>query len=283
MGVCALALAAMLAAAPAARADEALSFGGALSAGYDSNVANAEASADVRDAALVSAGADATYRKELSLYTAIVARGSLEGEYDDRYAGLSNGKATGLLRVMFRPGGDFYTPLWSAWVSAAYWEFDSAIRDSNEYRGGVFMVEQLTTQVRSRLSLAGVVRDSASRVFDTRGASAALDLDWMAAPRTTVYAGYQFYQGDVVSTSSPSVKIGLAAKAIEADDAFGGFSTDALAYRLGAHAHIGTLGVNYALSSHLSADLQGTYVDTRADYRNHYEREITVLSLLARF
>jgi hypothetical protein len=77
--------------------------------------------------------------------------------------------------------------------------------------------------------------------------------------------------------------IGLAAEAIEADDAFGGLAGGLLAYRLDARAQIATLGFNYALSRKLSADLQGQYITTRADARNEYERTVAVVSLLARF
>lgn len=279
--VCAL----MAAAGPAAAEHHAHTrYGGELGAGYDSNVANSEADADIRESAFFTGGASAEYFHRLNLYTTMVLRGSLQGEHYERYDGLSNAKATGAARLLFRPDGGFLTPVLGAWVSASYWEFDSAIRDSDEYRGGMFANQQLTTRISGRLALSAAWRESDSRVFDTRGASAALNLDWRTADRATLYGGYQFYRGDVVSTAAPTaLKIGLAAEEIEPDDAFGGLAADQRAYRLDADAHIGTLGFNYALSPKLSADLQGQYVDTRADYGNEYQRALAVLSLLARF
>jgi len=259
-------------------------YSGELGAGYDSNVGNSEAAADIRESAFATGGASAEYFRQLNLFTTLVLRGGVQGEHYDRYEGLSNAKATGAARLLVRPDGGFLTPVLGAWVSASYWEFDSAIRDSDEYRGGLFANQQITTRISGRLALGAAWRESDSRVFDTHGASAALNLDWRLAERATLYGGYQFYRGDVVSTAAPTtLKIGLAAEEIEPDDAFGGLAANQRAYRLDAEAHVGTLGLNYALSSKLSADLQGQYVDTRADYGNEYQRVLAVLSLLARF
>lgn len=279
-----LACLAQLAPALAQAAELHLRYTGDLSSGFDNNVSNSQDDREIRDSAFVSGGAHADYRRELSEYMTIVLRGSLQGEYWARFDGLSNGKATLLSRVLYRADGDFFTPLIAAWVSAADWEFNSAIRDSYEYRGGVSATEQLTTLVSARLALAANRRDSAGRAFDLSGWSALLNLDWIAAPHSTAYTSYQWYQGGVVSTSAPNaLRIGRAAEAIEPDDAFGGLAANERAYRLDARSQVVTLGVNQALASGLSLDLQGQYIDTRADFGNAYQRMIAVVSLLARF
>jgi hypothetical protein len=282
--VAVLALAAVLVALPA-RAEHHVRIhtSGDLASGFDDNVTNAQDDGDIRESGFASGSFNADYVRQLSLYTTLMLRGSLQAEHWNSFDGLSNAKATVMGRMLYRGDGDFYTPTFAAWLSASAWEFDSEIRDSNEYRGGVFVTEHLTTQLQGRAALNANLRESEGEVFDLSGWSLSLNLDWAAAPRATVYTGYQFYDGDVTSTATPSLWIGLAAEAIEADDAFGGLAGGLRAYRLDANAQIATLGFNYALGRKLSADLQGQYISTRADARNHYERMVGVVSLLARF
>jgi hypothetical protein len=285
-GLALLALVAALLAAPAhAQPGQGLllKFSGDMASGFDDNVTNAQHDDDIRESGFAAAGGHADYFHPLNLYATLQLRGSLQGEYWNSFDGLNNGKATGMARVMYRPDGDFYTPTLAAWLSAAAWEFDSAIRDSNEYRAGAYVREQLTTQITGRFALNLSSRESDGRVFDLSGWSASLNLDWAPAPRSIVYGGYQYYAGDVASTATPSLSIGLAAEAIEADDAFGGLAGGLRAYRLDATSHIGTLGYNFALSRKLSADVQAQYVTTSADLGNEYQRLIAAVSLLARF
>jgi len=285
VGLAALALVALLVAAPV-RAEHhiRIHYSGDLATGFDDNVTNAQHGADIRESGFASGGANVDYFRALNLYTTLVLRGSLQGEYWNSFDGLTNGKATGMARVLYRANGNFYTPTLAAWVSASAWEFDSAIRDSNEYRSGVFATEQLTTQITGRLALTANRREADGRVFDLSGWSTSLNVDWVPAPRSTVYIGYQYYDGDVASTATPSLWIGLAARGVvEPDDAFGGIAGGLRAYRLDATAQIATLGYNYALTRKLSADLQGQYITTTADYGNEYERTVAVISLLARF
>jgi hypothetical protein len=262
-----------------------LRFNGDLGVGYDGNVANSQNSGDIRESSLVTGGLHSDYHYFPNLYTTVLVRGSLQGEFYDQYDKLSNGKATAMLRGLYRPNGDFYTPGLAAWASVAYWKFGSKIRESNEYRGGVFASEQLTTQVSGRLGFTVSRRDSASRVFDLTGWSTALNLDWLVTPLWTVYGEYRFYHGDVVSTGSASgpYKTVLAAEVIEPDDAFGGLAGGQNAYRFDADAHIATLGVNRPLTPMLSVDAQAQYIDTRAGFDNEYRRWIGIVSVLARF
>jgi len=257
-------------------------YSGDFASGFDDNVTTAQHDADIRESGFASLGGTADYFRQLSLFTTLQLRGNLQGEYWKSFDGLNNGKATGMARLMYRGDGDFFTPTLAAWLSAALWEFDSEIRDSNEYRVGAYAIEQLTTQVTGRLALTANQREADGEVFDLSGASIALNFDWIPMPHSTVYTGYQYYKGGVTSTATPSLAIGLAADAIEADDAFGGLAGGLRAYRLDATAHILTLGYNQALSRQLSVDAQVQYVTTSADFGIEYEKMVAVLSLLAR-
>jgi hypothetical protein len=279
-----LALGALLAAAPAqAEHHVRIHYSGDMAGGFDDNVTTAMNDADIRESGFANAGGNVDYFRQLNLFTTLQLRGSLQGEYWNSFDGLNNGKATAMARLMYRANGDFFTPTLAAWLSASVWEFDTAIRDSNEYRAGAYALEQLTTQITGRFQLMANVRQSDGEVFDLSGYSASLNVDWVPAPRSTVYAGYQYYTGGVTSTATPSLWIGLAAEAIEPDDAFGGLAGGLMAYRLDATAQIFTLGYNFALTRKLSVDAQGLYVTTDADFGIEYEKMISAISLLARF
>ncbi len=279
-----LALVALLAAAPAqAEHHVRIHYSGDMASGFDNNVTTAQDDADIRESGFASAAGHVDYFRQLNLFTSLQLRGSLQGEYWNSFDGLNNGKATAMARLMYRANGDFFTPTLAAWLSASAWEFDSAIRDSNEYRAGAYALEQLTTQLTGRFALMANLRESDGRVFDLSGYSASLNIDWIPAPRSTVYAGFQYYTGGVTSTATPSLAIGLAAEAIEPDDAFGGLAGGLRAYRLDATAQIFTLGYNYAITRKLSVDAQGLYITTGADFGIEYQKMVGAISLLARF
>jgi hypothetical protein len=267
-----------------------LHYSAELSSGYDSNLGNAAEGAGVAHSPFAGAGAHATWQRDLGLYTTLVARGSLQAEHYADAAGLDNGKVTGLVRLLHRPGGGFFTPTLAAWLSAAYWDFGSAIRDSDEFRAGVWASENLTTRLRGRLALAAVRREARTVVYDVDGLSAALDLDWRAAAPATLYAGYQIYDGDLVSSARRgAAPMGWSARAVEADDAFGGGANylgaprGLYAYRVEGRAGIATLGLNLSMSQRWAVDLQGQAIDAEGDRGGEYRRRIGVISLLGRW
>ncbi len=197
--------------------------------------------------------------------------------------GLSDATATALARVLYRPSGAFYAPMLALWGSADDSRFGSRMRDSADYRGGAFVREQLTTDISLRVGGTYAERHSKSSVFDLRGQTATLDMDWQFTSSLTGYLGYGFRYGDVFSTGVPTLKVVEAAKVIEPDDAFGGVTDNEFAYRFKGHSQTGTLGFNYSFSPRFSIDLQGTDINTRAGWGNHYNHPSGVLSLLTRF
>jgi hypothetical protein len=251
--------------------------------GYDGNVANAESGPQMPATGFAVADVNAQYKHRLPMNTELVLRGTLGGEQYFHYVGLSSARATGLARLYYRPSGGFYAPTFSIWGSAAQSRFGSRMRDSSEYRGGAFVSEQLTTELSARLGGTFSERDSDSRVFDLRGRSASLNLDWLVTHALTAYLGYEYRYGDVFSSGQPTLKIVQAAKVIEIDDAFGGEAANEFAYRFTGHSQIGTLGLNYSFSPRFSVDLQGQNINTRAGYGNHYNHPVGVISLLTRF
>lgn len=250
---------------------------GEAAIGYDSNVANARQGGDEREDGF--AEIDLSMSKmiwDLDAHNALQARFGVDTQGFSRSEGLDSAKASLQLRYLLRPGSSFYTPTLALSGSAAWWEFDSALRDSAEYRAGLFIAEQLTTRISARLSGNLDWRQSRGEVFDLRTRTAGVDLDWALTHRFAIYAGFQRRWGQFVTTrpTAPPLPAVFAP-----DDAFDGeFAT-----RLDGDANITTAGMNFAFTQWLALDVQGTFVEAGATSGLHYRRTQAVASLLARF
>lgn len=277
-----LALALLYAAARAGEPPN-LSYSGSLGFGYDGNPANAESGNTVTGTGFAETRLAASLLASPSEHTAVLLRGSLDGQQYFNYVGLSNGKATLLLRNLYRPDGGFFTPTFALWASAAAWQFGSRMRNSGDYRGGVYASEQLSTAIDLRLGGYAEERRSASRVFDLNAQAATLDADWLLGERLTAYLGYEFRRGRFATSTPPDAGAAAHAQVMQWDDAIFRDGQQEKVYRLAGHAQIGTLGLNYALSPSLALDAQGQQIHTRADFGDHYIRWLGSLSLLAKF
>jgi hypothetical protein len=258
---------------------------GDLGVGYDDNVGNASDEDDIRDSAVVTGGVNLDYTRALSLNTGLLLRGSLQGEALEAEDRLSHGRLLAMARLSHRPSGGFYMPTFAIWASAGMLEFSSGMRDGFEYRGGLFLTEPLTTAVSARLGVTAVERSADNYVFDLSSRSASLNLDWAVTPGFTLYTGYQFQDGDVVSTGTVLPKSTHlpggcgGASACDPDDALNG----QFAYRIDAKTRLSTLGFNVPLSPGLSLDAQLRHADSESDGGDGYERFQGIVSALARF
>ncbi len=258
----------------------ALHWDGEAGVGYDSNVNNAAAEKGTLSSGVVVVSGTGAYAHRLSPRTTLLTRGNLKVESYSRFDGLSNLKLSALSRLLYRPMGGVYTPSFSLWGSVGYAEFDSQLRDGSEYRLGAFLDKPLNSALSARLSLSTARRDADSRVFDGSSSSAALQLDWQLNSALLLYGGYQFRDGDVVSTSPPNMALLSIAAARAPDDVF---AAGDIAYRIDADTHIGTLGFNRALAANLALDAQLQYIHSKADEGIDYSRWTGLVSLLKRF
>ena len=80
----------------------------------------------------------------------------------------------------------------------------------------------------------------------------------------TLYGNFTYQYGDVTSTSSPTLDIINASKAITPDDAFGGLDANQLAYKILANTFILTLGYRHVL---LRAPIAGFLTTRRLLHR----------------
>jgi hypothetical protein len=256
---------------------------GSVGAGYDDNIGASQANVEKESSAFYSMLIGADYTHPLSRNITVTARGHLQGDAYERFDDLSNGRAVALLRTAWKPGSGFFTPVLSGWVSGAKLEYGSEIRTGHEMRGGVFLVQPLTTKVNGRVDLKGFHRESKGRVFDLSGQSAGLSFNWLALPVLTTTIGFEYQTGDSFSTAAPTAQIAQAAEAIEPDDAFGGIEAGQFAYRIDARTRIATLGANWRLTRDWALDAQLQSVSVDGDFGNQYDRLIGTVALLVRF
>jgi hypothetical protein len=246
--------------------------------GYDSNVANARQGGNERAAGFAELDGSLDRAWDVADDSAVQARFDLDTQAFPKYEKLDSAKGSLLLRYLLRPGQGFYAPTIALGGSAAWWEFNSRLRDSAEYRASAFVLEQITTRIAARLTGALDWRESRGEVFDLRTRSLGVDVDWTLTNRLAVYAGFQRRWGQFVTTR-PAAASYAPGTVYADDDAFPG--EDAL--RLDGAADITTGGLNFAFANWLSLDVQGTFVETGANTGLHYRRAQSVASLLARF
>lgn len=251
--------------------------------GFDDNVGNAAEDIDARESAVVSGAVNADYRLGLTPSLGLLLRGGMQGEAYESEGALSNARALLMTRLSFRPVGGFHMPTFGASIAGALNEYDSAMRDGFDYRAGLHVIEPLTTALSLRLAVGATERRGDSEVFDLSSWNAGLDLDWQVMPAFTLYAGYQYQDGDVVSSGTVVPKsshlpggAGIATAA-DPDDAIDG----QFAYRIDATTHVTTLGFNLPLSGRLSVDGQVRRIDSGATAgETSYERLQGVVSVL---
>jgi hypothetical protein len=280
---CAFLALALLCGAAQAGETPSLSYSGGAGFGYDGNPANAESGNTVSGTGFAEARLAASLTASSSAHTALLLRGSLDGQQYFNTVGLSNGKATLLLRGLYRPDGGFFSPTFALWGSAAAWQFGGSMRNSGDYRGGAYAGEQLSTAIDLRVGGYAEERRSASSAFDLNAQAASLDTDWLLSERLTAYLGYEFRRGRFATSTPTDPGAAAHAQVIETDDAIFRDGQPDKVYRLAGHAQIGTLGLNYALTPTLALDAQGQQIHTRADFGDHYIRWLGSLNLLAKF
>lgn len=275
----ALALAATVGGQSALAAQRTLS--GEAGIGFDDNVANVKQGGAERDDLFVQLGATAQTAWRLTPSSAMLWRFQLDAQRFFEHEGLSHADPALRWDWLYRPGADFHAPTLGIAATVLWSEFDSGLRDAAEYRAAVFAQQQLTTRIGWRLGWSASWREAQDQdVFDGGARSATLDLDWQLSRRFALYLGYQYRDGDLISTApAPAPAVLSAARAFAADDVFPGET----AFRLSSRAQVGTAGVNYSVSPRFAVDVQTRYIEAEADIGSHYRRVQALASLLWRY
>ena len=249
----------------------------------DNNITRAARDDSILRDSVLALGAGVTFQQPLSKRYRLLYRGFVRGEAYAEYTGLSNLTAGAAATLQYRASGKLLAPTWNLFARLSTSAYESWLRDSDFLSLGVSVNKGLTDRVSFTGSLSGTVRDSNSRVFDTREASVLFNIDYLVAKRATLYSTYNYLNGDIVSTGKPWLRIVDYAEDIQADDAFGGAATNFYAYRLKAQTHVLTLGANLMLNRHHSLDLSARAAHSRTDGDITYNRMLVTAAYLIKF
>lgn len=272
------------AAAPTSTFARALSVDGEIGYATDDNVTRAARAPEILDDSFATVGAGLTWRQPVARQVRAVARAFGRYERYEDYSELSNAVGGASVNLQFRTRGSLLAPTYNLFGKAQIADYGSAMRDGYLYSWGVSVEKPLTDRIVTNLSLAANERDSKSEVFDTGDVSVSLNLDYQFTRRAASYLGYQYLDGDIVSTASPFwLAIINEATAIQADDAFGGAASNRFAYRLKGETQLVTLGMNFAIDEHNAVDLSGRYAEAESDGGIRYKRNSVNLAYLLRF
>lgn len=251
---------------------------GEFSLGYDDNLAHARRSGQSRGAAFVVAAAHWGRPWPVdSLSTVHLQLGGQGQHYPDQ-PGLDQLGFRFQARYLKRLGWSAGSPALSAIGTLTALEYGSSARDGGDYRLQLAFLQPLSASLRSRWTLGWLGRRGAT-VFDARMRQYALDLDWTPAPFWTLYGGYQFRDGDFVSTGEPTPADRSRARAVAPDDVFPGETL----LRQSGSMQVGSLGLNHALSSGLALDVQVQWAEAEADRGARYRRRVSYAGLLWRY
>jgi hypothetical protein len=213
----------------------------------------------------------------------MVYRAQLRGERYAEYSGLSNVNGGITATLQYRPSARLLAPTFGVFGKVAAGEYESKMRNSTFYSGGVSWQQSLTDRLAFSVVVSGTVRDSDSLVFDTREGSFLVHVDQRFGRGHALYFSYNYLAGDIVSTGTPYLAIIDAARVIEPDDAFGGLAASRFAYQLDARTQVGTLGLSLALLPQHTLDLSVRYVHADADGGLQYDRTLASVAYLVRF
>ena len=249
----------------------------------DNNITRAARDDSILRDRVFGLGAGIAFQQSLSKHQRVLYRGFLRGEAYADYTELSSLTAGIAATLQHRTSGKLLAPIWSLFARLSTTEYESWLRDSDFLSLGVSVNKGLTDRVSFTGTLAGTVRDSNSRVFDTSEASLLFNIDYLVAKRATLYSTYNYLNGDIVSTGKPWLRIVNYAQDIQADDAFGGAAANFYAYRLKGQTHVLTLGANLMLSQHHSLDLSTRVAHSRTDGDITYNRVLVTAAYLIKF
>ncbi len=263
--------------------EQPLLFRGELALGYDSNVANASASGDRRSDTFAEAVFSVNRLYTAGLFLSMELEGSLRARSYRDYDRLSHVAPEALLRINYRPAGGFHTPTLSGWTSWEHRESRSELRDGSIHRVGASWRQPLTTRITGRLNGRYAWRRADNTVFDHEFRTLGVELEWEPVSSLVVYGGVSRRQGALVTVGGDNPDRKAASRAWLADDAFADAGEEQLAYRLSDSARQYTLGVNHALGSATSLEVQWQYLDAQGSYGAGYRRWIALVAMAHAF
>lgn len=249
----------------------------------DDNLNRAQQKTDISEDRFYDLRSNASYFFELNPLHALIASGTLSSEKYTDFTGL-NKLATGLgLTWQFMTRTGFDAPVYAISLAVEAADYKTDIRDNRNTRLSAEMNQRLTDRITATYGLNTRRSAADSEVFDTRESRLFTNFDYVFNIDTTIYSTLSFIFGDIVSTARPTLNILNWAEVLQPDNAFGGISDNAIAYRLDARTRVLSLGINYAINEHHSLDFSSLFIKAAADGNIEYDRTQFRASYLTRF
>lgn len=256
---------------------------------YDDNLGRTGNAADRKEDFTARLGAGVGYEALPAADSrfGVAARFAVErmGEYHD----LDNLEISGEGWYSIQPQPGLTRPWYELWGRITGIEHrDSDLRDGGIFEAGALAGMRLTGKASARLGFVHTSRWGSGDVFDTRSYALEADMDADLLPRLTIYGGYSFQWGDLVSTAGASPLLMAESEAFAIDDAFGagtgpGCASRRCAWRLDGRTHFLSGGLQWRLPGNLSLDISTRWFRTRWGGSGEYDGLNYRASLYLRF
>lgn len=235
-----------------ARADKPLGLGIEAGISADDNVTRGYGDANILSDQFLGVNLSKIFHYPVSTHTRLALLGfaGFNGYFE--YTGLSHYYAGAQGEFQYRPSGSFYAPTFAVGARSAAEEYQSEVRDS--YRGSVWasVRKPITNKLQLFSALNYNWRDGKSVVFDTSDIALRANADFAISRRNTVYLGFEYRDGDIVSTGQPSLAFVEIASAVVLDDAYK--DSTRYAYKIDGNTWMLSLGYNFAISAQQALD-----------------------------
>jgi len=247
----------------------------------DSNVGNAFQSKDEEGSVRSLGNLKLAYNRPLGERSKLQFWLRAGGEYFTNIEDLSNIFAQGHADYEISMSTAFAAPVFTLLAEVTGVDVKSDIRDSVNFRLGAEIRSQLSPTLTVGGGVHGIYNNADSDVFTTKDRGVFAQAGYSLLKDGTLFGNFTYQYGDVTSTSSPTLDIINASKAITPDDAFGGLDANQLAYKILANTFILTLGYRHSFSERLSLDfsLRGVYSIATANSDLTYQRYQAILQL----
>lgn len=256
-----------------------------ISSSYDDNLRLAQNESDIRDDVIYHGIFKVSKSIRFGSLSKFKFGLSLEHNAHSTFSLLDNTKYNFNSLYLFSTDSSYSAPLYILKLDIGGIESESEMRKANTIKFAFNINKRISNKIVLTSGIQVQSNDSQSRVFDTKKMSIFVNADFSIDRRNLIYTTYHFIDGDIVSSSTPSLDVVDAASEIEADDAFGGTSSNQFAYKIDSTSHVFSLGFNHFTSRALSFDVSARYVMSESNENSSlsYERLIIRAGILGRF
>ena len=254
-----------------------------ISAGYtyDDNVTRAENDNDIEKDNILNLDASARYNIPFNEISYFSLKGTLEANQYLDFTKLSNTRLGIHGSYHLRPFTGYTASRFFASVNYERRLYKSDQRDGSATSLQLGMSKRFTDTVTL---FAGYIKekiDANNIVFDADNDRLYLDFDLRISPKNTLYASFNYLDGDLVSTARSG--LGIVYDYWVIDDAFTELTPTRWAYKQTGTATTIRLGDTYSLGQKQAIDGSFLYYDSESDGGVKYSGMIVNLNYLYRF